>query len=139
MESVCTQLLSLMRVAGYADLPNPLRRINYHRDNAGLITIPVNQGECLAVLTINGFGIDLSKTNTLAIKNSADTYAQRPQPLATILAQPVLYLFQPGKAIFNFVFTQLPLTTSRVQVLGFRLPAKAYDRLRPMSVEEVGQ
>lgn len=139
MESVCTQLLSLMRVAGYGELPNPLRRVNYHRDNSGLIQIRVNQNECLAVLTINGFGIDLSQTSTVAISNSNDTYVQNAQPLATIIGQPVLYLFLPGTAKFNFIFTAQPLITARVQVLGFRLPAHAYDRLRPISVEERAQ
>lgn len=139
MESVCTQLLSLMRVGGYADLPTPLRRVNYHRDNSGLVQIKVRQGECLAVLAINGFGIDLSQTSTVAISNSSDNYAQIAQPLETIIGQPVLYLFLPGTAIFNFVFTPQPSVTARVQVLGFRLPVKAYDRLRLMSVEEVAQ
>lgn len=140
MESVATQLLRLLTVAGLwkegSEIPFPVRWLIYHRSTSGVILVKVPKSECLAITSIEASGIDYSAANTMAVRNSTDSLALNPQPLQTVIDSPALYVFGPGDAIFTFVFTAQPLATARVQIHGFRLPNVALKTLGRIATEQ---
>jgi hypothetical protein len=162
MQSVSSELWDLLRLAGVPfdetrePVPPPfgsppgttITRVKYatqqpsrwvvaHRNTSGLITITVKATECLAITRIEAFNVNYSATATIAVRNSTNTVAQNAQPLITVVSPSTLFVFPPGKAIFNFVFSALPMTTARVQVRGYRLPKIALNKLSLIATEEL--
>jgi len=156
MESIATELLNLLKMAAIPvvirdtrlpdgsisrtyTLPLPSQPVRYHRNNTGVISVPIQNSECLVIAAINAFGINYSASATVAIRSKNGSYVQNAQPLQMVADRPVLYVFGPGAAEFSFVFTPLPTTTARVQVFGYILPNKYLQNLSRLAVKDVAQ
>jgi hypothetical protein len=154
MESVATQFLNLLKLAGIGlnetrttlqdgsvdisyRLPFPLRRVQATRRLTGDIDIEISQGECFVATLIEAFHVDMSAANTMVISNSTNTLAENAQALETVIEVPTLYVFRPGIATFTFVVTSTPMNTAILRVTGFRLPGHTLDVLRRLGTESL--
>lgn len=149
MDSIATELMSLIRLAGepiyeqrrpvpgHPDttevrllLPDAVRDTRYRMTGEGTIAITVPGDKCFVAVEITSANIDLSATNTVQIGTTTSPGVA--QELQLACNGQCLYVFGPkAQAQFVFVFRALPMASSApVEVRGFFFPTAALNRLK---------
>lgn len=139
MESVASQILSLLQLAGLSDDLDSIfplrRRLASESASSGPITITINipNGSCLVITWLDTDNIDTSVAATVEISGNNTAYPIA--DLGSVAEIQTLYVFPPGIATFTFNVTALPSTTALCRVSGFILPKEAVKKLSRIGLE----